>query len=111
MTFKVDPASLDGYAAQLGRAKEDAIACKSYFAANAGDISFSEGGIISPLYYAHGGVKEKLDGMLTHLVDLLDKSGGQLTAAAKQYRGTDAAAAAKVDESYPVVERPSARKD
>jgi len=111
MTFKVDPEALAGYAAQLGRAKEDAVQCKSYFAANAGDISFSEGGIINPLYYEHGAVKEKLDGMLTHLVGLLDKASSELTAAARQYRTTDAAAAAKVDESYPAVERPSARKD
>jgi hypothetical protein len=79
--------------------------------AHAGDISFSEGGIINPLYYEHGTVKAKLNGVLTHLIDLLDKASSELTTAAQQYRTTDAAAAARVDESYPSVERPFARKD
>lgn len=34
MTFKVDPAALLGYSAQVGRAKEDAVECQKYFAAN-----------------------------------------------------------------------------
>lgn len=111
MTFKVDPEALVGYAAQVGRAKEDAVECQKYFATNAGDISFSEGGIINPLYYEHGAVKEKVNGMLTHLADLLEKSKTELATAAQQYRTTDASAAAKVDESYPTVARPVARRD
>lgn len=111
MTFKVDPEALTGYSAQVSRAKEDAVECQRYFATNAGDIAFSEGGIINPLYYEHSAVKEKVNAMLTHLADLLEKSRAELAAAAQQYRTTDAGAAAKVDESYPKVDRPVARRD
>ncbi|GAB3965138.1 hypothetical protein V1634_00430 [Plantactinospora veratri] len=71
MTFKVDPAALLGYSARVERAKEDAVECQKYFVKNAGEITFSEGGVINPLYYQHGVVKEKMNAMLTHLVDIL----------------------------------------
>ncbi|MEV4708810.1 hypothetical protein [Actinoplanes sp. NPDC049316] len=111
MTFKVEPAALEGYSAQAARARDHAADCKTYFGGNVGDIAFSEGGVINPLYYEHGGVKAKVDAMLTHLHDLLEKSRLELGRAAKNYRETDRESAAKVDESYPLVARPSARKD
>lgn len=110
MTFKVDVAALAGYAAQLGRAGEDARECRRYFAANAGDVSSGAGGLINPLRYEHAGVRDRVDGVLAHLVDVLERSRAELTAAAQRYRATDRTAADEMDASYPVAGRPAARK-
>lgn len=111
MTFSVDPVSIHGYAALLGRAASDAKDCKSYFEANVPTLSPTTDGLINPLGYEHAGVRAKVGAMLDHLVDLLDASRAELAGAATRYAESDQGAAAKVDNSYPPTARPSLRRD
>ncbi|RZU51200.1 hypothetical protein EV385_3008 [Krasilnikovia cinnamomea] len=111
MTFSVDPHALDGYAALLGRARDDAQQCKAYFAANVVDLSPGGDGLINPIVYKHVTVQQKLGAMLDHLVTLLDSSCEQMTEAATEYRRTDHKSAARIDNTYPEVKRVQGWRD
>ena len=82
MTFSVEPPALNGYAAMLGRARDDVEQCKTYFSQNVADLELTDGGLLNPLYYEHIRVKRKLDEMLNQLVALLGSSRDQLALAA-----------------------------
>ncbi|WP_127504016.1 hypothetical protein [Actinoplanes solisilvae] len=111
MSFEVDPVSLHGYAALLSRAESDAKECKSYFAANVPVLSPTTEGLINPVCYEHVGVREKVGAMLDHLVVLLGSSSAELARAATRYAESDRGAAAKLDDSYPITDRPSPRRN
>ncbi len=109
MSFSVDPLALNGYAALMGRARDDAQQCKTYFTANVVDLSPGIDGLINPICYEHVAVQRKLAEMLDHLATLLGSSRDEIAQVATRYRTTDAESAARVDDSYPVVPRPSLR--
>lgn len=111
MTFSVDPLALDGYAALLARARDDAQHCKAYFTANVPDLSPGIDGLINPICYEHLAVQQQLGAMLDQVVTLLESSHSEMAAAAARYRQTDQAAAATVDNAYPEVLRPQPRRD
>jgi len=67
------------------------------------------GGIINPLVYEHRSVRAQLASMLDRLITLLDASDAGVREAAVQYRNSDRATAGRLDDSYPVVQRPSLR--
>ncbi len=108
-SFKVAPQDLDGYAALLARAAGDAQECKSYLDRHVPDLQPVADGIINPLVYEHARVRAQLTAMLGHLTTLLDASQEAMRAAAAQYRSSDDASAARLDDSYPTVQRPSMR--
>ena len=108
-SFKVDPQDLDGYAGLLARAAGDAQECKSYFERQVPELQPIAGGIINPLVYEHSRVRDQLAGMLSHLNTLLNASQEGMQAAAAQYRDADKASAARLDDSYPTVQRPNLR--
>jgi uncharacterized protein YukE len=111
MTFSVDPLALNGYAALLARARDDAQQCKAYFAGNVPDLSPGIDGLINPICFEHVAVQQKLGAMLDQLATLLSSSRDEMAAAATHYRTTDADAAATVDKAYPEVPRPPVRRD
>jgi uncharacterized protein YukE len=109
MGFSVDPLAVEGYAAQLARARDDAQQCKSYFTANVSDLSPGIDGLINPICYEHVAVQRKLGETLDQLVTLLGSSCDEVAAIATRYRSTDQGSAARVDDSYPLVTRPNLR--
>lgn len=111
MTFSVDPLALNGYAALLARARDDANQCKTYFAGNVPDLSPGMDGLINPICYEHAAVQHKLGAMLDQLASLLGSSGDETAAAAARYRTTDQNATATVDNAYPEISRPQPRTD
>jgi len=111
MTFSVDPTAVHGYAGLLARAGSDAEQCKEYFAEQVPDLTPVSEGLINPLCYIHEGVENKVGEMLDRLVTLLETSREELAGAATRYSDSDQGAAAKLDDSYPVVPRPSIRTD
>jgi hypothetical protein len=111
MMFSVDPLALNGYAAQLARARDDAQQCETYIGANVPDLSPGIDGLINPICYEHVTVQQKLGAMLDQLITLIGSTRDEMTAAATQHRTTDQQAAATVDEAYPEVSRPNPRRD
>jgi len=111
MTFTVDPQAIDGYAALLARARDDAQQCKTYFNGNVADLSPGVDGLINPICYEHGRVQKKLAEMLDQLNTLLGTSRDELALAATQYRRSDNDTSARLDSTYPSVPRPSPRMD
>jgi uncharacterized protein YukE len=111
MTLSVEPSALSGYAAMLGRARDDAQQCKTYFSQNVADLELTDGGLLNPLYYEHIRVKRRLDEMLNQLVTLLSSSHDQLALAATRYRDTDDEIADRIDNTYPEVPRIQPRTD
>jgi len=109
MTFSVDPLALNGYAALLGRARDDAERCKTYFATNVPDVFPGVDGMFNLLSAEHPAVQQKLGAMLDQLITLLGACRDEMALSATRYRDSDEKAAAKVDDAYPVVTRP--RKD
>lgn len=111
MTFAVDPLAIDGYAALLERARDDAQQCKTYFVGNVPDLSPGIDGLINPLCYEHVVVQQRLGAMLDQMVTLLGSSRDEMAAAAARYRQTDDDAAATIDKAYPETPRSHPRRD
>jgi hypothetical protein len=111
MTFAVDPLALNGYAALLARARDDAQQCKAYFTGNVPDLSPGVDGLINPICYEHVGVRQKLGAMLDQLATVLGTSRDEMAAAATRYRTTDQVAAAAIDKTCPEAPRSSPRRD
>ena len=95
----------------LARAAGDARECTSYFDRQVPDMQPITGGLINPLVYEHSRVRSLLAAMLGHLATVLATSQQGMRAAAVQYRDSDKASAARLDDSCPVVRRPSGRAD
>jgi hypothetical protein len=111
MTFAVDPLALNGFAALLARARDDAGQCRAYLAGNVPELSPGVDGLINPICYEHVAVQQKLEAMLDQLAALLGSARDEMAAAATRYRTTDADAAATLDNAGPDVARPQPRRD
>jgi hypothetical protein len=91
--------------------KEDAQQCRRYFEAEvAATTWYDNGGVFSPIYYAHGSVRETVGSLFTHMVSLLEAASTELARAGIYYQETDQATAAQVDAAMPTVQRPIPRK-
>jgi hypothetical protein len=106
MTFRVEPAALAAYSAQVQRAREDAEECRRYFEREVPETTwFGNGGVFNPLYAEHGGVRDTVGDMLQHMATLLEAATAELNKASIYYRNTDAASASHMDGTLPVVPR------
>jgi hypothetical protein len=99
VSFKVVPAHLDGYAGQLSRAAEDALASAQFLD---GHQKFDGGGaLIKPLAGAHEALVEQVRQNLARIRTILDADVTELRGAANFYRATDLGEAERLDATYP----------
>jgi hypothetical protein len=110
MSFKVDPVAIRAYASWLEEVERVADDAQRYVAAN-GNFSFHESGIMGYASPGHRNVMADLQRLLTHLAELGVDSQKALRATAEVYQRTDGAAAARIDATYPPVQRPGANMD
>ncbi|WP_305788402.1 hypothetical protein [Symbioplanes lichenis] len=110
MSFSVDPAALDAYAAQLGRARGDAEQCQAHFDAYVPELAPTDG-FLNLLTYEHSRVRAALQATLEQLTSVLGSSRDEVAAAATGYGQTDAQRAAGLDSTYPQVTRAAPDRD
>ncbi|AGZ43032.1 hypothetical protein [Actinoplanes friuliensis] len=104
MGFRVEPSYLDGYSKQVQRAGDHAAAVKTYLGGHPPPQSMGEDG----LHALIGPVKSALDKSMNAALSASDRvnkvlvsSGDGLSEAASHYRHSDAAAAARLDNTLP----------
>jgi hypothetical protein len=100
VTFHVFPASLDGYAAQLDRAAGDARDTKGYLVRYS-EIANADGALVELAVTAQRNALGAAVAATERAMGLLEASRNGLTSAARYYRTTDAAAAARADALLP----------
>ncbi|GAA2548069.1 hypothetical protein GCM10010435_16770 [Winogradskya consettensis] len=100
MSFSVQPEALDGYAQQVGRAGDDSTAITGYLSGYPVDAGWD--GVLIELIgnTAFDSMQGAID-TSRKVATILDQSRSGLTEAAKYYRETDTASAAKIDASLP----------
>ncbi|MEU4655659.1 type VII secretion target [Streptomyces sp. NPDC023723] len=104
MGFDVQPDDLDSFAAQVGRAAEDAQHAGRYAQQN-GNVTVSNEGLFGLIAGAHGGVLERVTTALTQAESVLRGAGQELSKSATYYRDTDHDSAAGIDATYPTSKR------
>lgn len=107
MAFDVEPADLDAFGKQIGRAADDMQSAKSYTEANT-EINWYDLGLkslISGASGAHDTVVQNVKASLTTAESILRASAGELAASARYYRETDQGNAANLDAQYPASKR------
>jgi hypothetical protein len=105
MGFHVEPNALRAYAGQLGAEASSADQSDEYMNKYA-TFGWHQRGLINQLRPAHERFVGEVTGALVHLTELLERSRTELNGAAEYYEQTDADAAGKADNSYPVAPRP-----
>jgi hypothetical protein len=105
MSFKVDPAAIRACASRLDEVERVAGDAQRYVAAN-GNFSFHESGIMGYASPGHRNLMANLQKLLTHLAELGVDSQKALRTTADVYQRTDGDAAARIDATYPPVQRP-----
>lgn len=104
MSFFVEPGALDRAASLINDASNDAQTAKAYMLRHT-DMQFDSQGLLNKAWQAHGHLVDEMTKRLTHLVDLLNKSRDALQGTANYYRHTDTGNAARLDATYPTVDR------
>jgi hypothetical protein len=100
VTFSVEPAALDGYAAQLGRAGDDATSIQSYLLGYKVDSGW-DGMLIEAVGDSHVRSMDTARELGARVATVLHDSQNGLIASAGYYRRTDNAAAARLDATMP----------
>ncbi len=101
MSLVVEPAALAGFARQLDRATDDAEAIKKYVGGYSNDVTGGE--LFTIARQGHEHATGELQATLGRLIDVLDESARETTAAHTYYRRTDLAAADAIDRTLPMV--------
>jgi hypothetical protein len=107
VAFDVEPADLEAYGKQVGRAADDMQAAKGYAQSNT-EINWYDLGLkslISGASGAHETVVQNVAASLKTAESILRASAGELAASAKYYRETDRGNAAGLDAQYPASNR------
>ncbi|MET8256472.1 WXG100 family type VII secretion target [Micromonospora sp. NPDC005205] len=104
MSFSVEPGALERAASLINDASNDAQTARAYMLKHT-DMQFDNQGLLNKAWQAHGNLVDEMTKRLTHLVDLLQKSRNALQATANYYRHTDTGNAARLDATYPSVDR------
>jgi len=100
VTFSVQPTALDGYAAQVGRAGDDATSIKNYLLGYEVDSGW-DGLLIEAVGDSHVRSMDTARELGGRVATVLDDSQNGLTASADYYRRADTAAAAAFDATMP----------
>jgi hypothetical protein len=100
VTFSVQPAALEGYAAQVDRAGDDATSIKNYLRGYRVDSGW-DGLLIELVGTAHVASMDAAQGLSDRVAAVLHDSRNGLTSSASYYRRTDATAAAAFDATMP----------
>jgi hypothetical protein len=104
VAFRVVPDAPRIYGRQLDDAATDADTADKYIRKYT-TFDWHEHGLISLVREAHDAFVGEVSTALVHLRELLDAARAQMTAVASYYEGIDAAAAGRVDASYPPATR------
>lgn len=104
MSFSVEPDALQSAATRIADASLDAQEAKAYIVKHT-DMPVQSQGLLSEWWPAHERLVDAMDKRLTHLVELLNKSRDALDGTAQHYRRTDTGSAARLDATYPTVDR------
>jgi hypothetical protein len=99
MSFRVVPDDLDGYARQLGRARDDAETAQRYLKEH-GEMSSGEQGWLALLGDTHKSIVAAVDRELAALDTLTAGASRELANAAGYYRKTDEKSASRSDDAY-----------
>ncbi|MFE1952958.1 MULTISPECIES: hypothetical protein [Streptomyces] len=105
MNLKVTPSDLEGYARQLGRAAEDAVAFKNHCGRHT-TVGASNEGLINLVLTTHTATVQQVNSAFDKLQSILKAADGELGRSATYYIKTDRSVAAKADATYPLVKRP-----
>jgi hypothetical protein len=100
VTFLVQPGALDGYAAQVGRAGDDATSIKDYLLGYKVDSGW-DGLLIEAVGDSHVKAMDTARDLGGRVATVLHDSYNGLVAAAGYYRRTDTTAAAAFDATLP----------
>ncbi|MBF9131350.1 hypothetical protein I0C86_20630 [Plantactinospora sp. S1510] len=109
MSFVVQPDSLDRYASQASRAAEDSAAVKGYLEGFPTPIGTDGGALIWLIGPSHGDAMTAAIGATNRVSEVLEASETGLKSAARYYRTSDAASAARMDGSL-TASRPPTRE-
>lgn len=104
MSFSVEPTALEAAASRLNDASLDAQTAKAYIVKHT-DMSWHSQGLLNEAWPAHQKLVDEMNKRLTHLVQLLDESRDALQETAGYYRRTDTGSAARLDATYPAIDR------
>lgn len=104
MTFFVDPSIVERAARDIKNANDDAQEAKAYIVKHT-DMPVQEQGLLSEFWPAHERLVNAMNDRLTRLVEVLRQSGDGLQSIATHYRQTDLDNAARLDATYPAVDR------
>ncbi|MGA3563359.1 WXG100 family type VII secretion target [Melissospora conviva] len=103
MSFTVQPAHLDGYARQVGRAGNDCLVVNAYLGGYPAPSGWGDGALIGLAGPWHAKATTSATTALERCSETLFASKAGLASAASYYRWTDSSAAARMDRS---LERP-----
>ncbi|MGW3606688.1 WXG100 family type VII secretion target [Micromonospora sp. NPDC005161] len=104
MSFSVDPSALERAVSRLNDAALDAQTAKAYTLKHT-DLPWHGQGLLNEAWPAHQKLVDEMNKRLTHLMELLGKSRDALQETADYYRRTDTGSAARLDATYPTVDR------
>lgn len=99
MSFRVEPDDIDGYAALLGRARDDAEAAKRYLSEH-GEMSVGEQGWLAQLGDSHKSISGAVERELEQLRKITGAASHVLGNAAGYYRKSDQKAVTEADDAY-----------
>jgi hypothetical protein len=106
MNLRVSPWALSGYARQVGRAALDAADFKTHCTRYT-DVDASDQGLLNLFLTTHTSTAKTVNLAMDRLWDVLGAASSELDRNKKYYAHTDLAVTARVDATYPVVERPA----
>ncbi|GAA3068773.1 hypothetical protein FHS39_001996 [Streptomyces olivoverticillatus] len=99
MDLRVTAGDLESFARLVRRAADDTTEARAYVGKH-GAIGFFDQGLFTRLIDLHGELEETVTQTLRRLQELLAASADEVVEAARYYRRTDLAEAAKMDAVY-----------
>ena len=100
MAFRVDPSSLDTFAAVLEGLGDDVTAAKDYLHKHL-SYDYGDARMFANIANANNDTKSAASGSLDRLADVVAKSAAELHKSAQMYRGTDDNEEQRLDATYP----------
>ncbi|MGW6446559.1 type VII secretion target [Lentzea sp. NPDC055074] len=100
MDFKVEPSSLDTFAAVLEGLAGDVTAAKDYLHKHL-SYDYGDARMFANIANANNDTRSAVSGSLDRLADVVAKSAAELHKSAQMYRATDDKEERRLDATYP----------
>jgi len=102
MSFNVQPAAIDVFAAGMTSLADETTVATEYVDTHLNLVGFADSGIFLNILGSNNEAKGVLRTMISRVEALSAGSGRELTRCADNYRAMDSSAAARIDATYPV---------